>query len=60
VAVPTLQDGGHPRTSPTPPGHSGSYPSVRPAQQGIVLLIIGVSSVIAVLLILVLWALLRD
>jgi protein phosphatase len=60
VPVKTLQDAAirPPAAGPTPAGIS--YPGGRPAQSGIIFLIIGISSVIAILLILVLWALLRD
>jgi PPM family protein phosphatase len=58
VPVHTLQEAaGRPPGSHTP--HYTSYPGARPSQGGIVFLIIGVSTVIAVLLIIVLWALLR-
>jgi protein phosphatase len=62
VPVQTLKDaaGRPPAAGPTPPGHPVSYPGGRPAQSGIIFLIIGISSVIAILLILVLWALLRG
>jgi hypothetical protein len=62
VPVQTLQDaaGRPPAAGPTPTGQYVSYPGGRPAQSGIIFLIIGVSSVIAILLILVLWALLRN
>lgn len=62
VPIPTLQDAAirPPAAGRTPNGHYVSYPGGRPAQSGIIYLIIGVSSVIAILLILVLWALLRN
>jgi protein phosphatase len=61
VPVKTLQDAARPPAAgPTPTGQYVSYPGGRPAQSGIIFLIIGVSSVIAILLILVLWALLRN
>lgn len=62
VPIKTLQDAAvrPPAASPTPNGQYVTYPGARPAQSGIIYLIIGVSSVIAILLILVLWALLRS
>jgi uncharacterized membrane protein YuzA (DUF378 family) len=36
-----------------------SYPGVHPSQKGLVYIIIGLSTVIAVLLVIVLWAVLR-
>jgi protein phosphatase len=55
----TLQEAAGRPPGPSNPSHYASYPGARPSQGGIVFLIIGVSTVIAVLLIIVLWALLR-
>lgn len=52
-----LQQYGAP--GPTPIGHSFSHPDARPSKGGIVFVIIGISAVIAVILVVVLWAVLN-